>query len=325
MPRGSACPACGREQKSGGGLRQSKDGLLLKCFKCGWSGWAGGRRPARLQRAEEPAPVPTRFVPREAALPWLENRRASPLFRWMAGLFGAEAADRAFLRYGVGCLPDRPECAVYLTIDERKRIRSVKAMAYGEDGKRLKTPGATFSPKPYTGEAYRAALFGLHLVEADSRLVVVESEKTALMCACLQPEGAVFVALGGAQTYGQRVGASRDHLKALGMRRAWYWPDRDRAGAESVAGVRAMFRTAGVALDAGDLTRLWPACPEGADLGDYLLWRLGGGAVASAVPVAPVLDSEAAALKAKLWGAPALPDVPAHILAFWDEPGGSWD
>lgn len=310
-PRGSVCPACGRVQKSNGGLRQSRDGRRLRCFKCGWSGWADGAKPSRREAPAPPPPPPTAYIPRQTVLGWLASRQQTPLYAFLAHLLGPEATERVFLRYGVGGLPDQPAFSTFPTIDPEKRIRSVKAMAYGPDGRRIKDSRATFTPVPYRGEAYRGVLFGLHLLRPDRPLVVVESEKTALMCACLLPESAVFAALGGAQTYGARVGESRPYLQAYRGLHVEYWPDADRAGAESVAGVRAMFRSCGLPVVVRQLSDRWPDCPSGADLADYLLHRLAGGP--AVLPPSEALPSgdRIAHLRQQFWGLSAESSPPA--------------
>jgi len=77
-------------------------------------------------------------------------------------------------------------------VDKRNRLTYVKKMQY-RNGHRN---GAIYTPyKAKTGR-FKQCLFGLHLVAKNNPIGVVESEKTALMCAMFFPK-TTWVATGG--------------------------------------------------------------------------------------------------------------------------------
>lgn len=116
-----------------------------------------------------------------------------PLFTWMCRLFGEQRVRDVWKRYNV--TTDNRGLCVYWYVDTDGRICYDKRVKYGYDGKRDHNFGGT---RTYTtAKGYTARpLFGAHLIPEDGDFYVVESEKTALLCA-LAYSDKVFVATGG--------------------------------------------------------------------------------------------------------------------------------
>ena len=135
--------------------------------------------------------------------------------------------------YCVGGWTDGRVC--FWQIDEQGRPHGGKLMRYGNDGKRVKTenPGWMHNQKGIREQLdlehneYRSTLFGLHLLNRypEATINIVESEKTALICANAygHPERSLWMACGGLKFL------KLESLQPLidQGRRVWLWPDKD--------------------------------------------------------------------------------------------------
>ena len=85
----------------------------------------------------------------------------------------------------------RRRATVYWQIDEQKRVRYGKIMCYNpETGKRRKDIDVTAIPKQFKPKNFLQTFFGTHLLKQypEKPVAIVESEKTALVFACLIDE-----------------------------------------------------------------------------------------------------------------------------------------
>lgn len=158
------------------------------------------------------------------------------LTRWLRSLpWSPEQLARVetVLRdYAVGSLGDR---VVFWQVDEQGRVRTGKVMKYMPNGHRDKAvnPGWMHN-QPGIREQLdlknhdvEKVPFGLHLLNRypEAAVNIVESEKTALVCAIAygNSEQYLWMALGG------KGMLSRDRLKSLikAKRRIYLWPDKD--------------------------------------------------------------------------------------------------
>lgn len=131
---------------------------------------------------------------------------------------------------------------VFWYIDEQGRVHGGKIMTYQQNGKRYHNkkdePNSTTWVHYQRGKIgqplcdmktykYEHLLFGSHLLNRYPKAVVniVESEKTALICANAygHPEQNLWLACGGLQFF------KLEHIKPLldAKRRIWLWPDKD--------------------------------------------------------------------------------------------------
>lgn len=173
----------------------------------------------------EPAKViPVSYLP-ASLLAADAHRDKNNLFRFMAQEFGRDEANRVFDAYCIGTSRHWKNndglATTFPQIDVKGRLCQVKVMAYNPaTGKRMKKQDRAelwsdkaqkyvFDSRPmdkiwFAGKTllkdYEANLqqtfFGCHLVKASSRIGIVESEKSALICSVLMPD-VTWVATGG--------------------------------------------------------------------------------------------------------------------------------
>lgn len=135
---------------------------------------------------------PVRYVTRpDYELYFQNDRNRCPLYVWMERFFGRSRVVQVWNKYGV--TSDFKGNVVFWYFDTEGRICYDKVMKYGYDGHRDHTFGGSRQYK--TGEGYTARPFyGSNLIpkseeEANkNKLYLVESEKTALICAIVFPE-----------------------------------------------------------------------------------------------------------------------------------------
>ena len=164
----------------------------------------------------------------------------SPLFRYMAGLFGEERVRGVWRDYNVTATAKGGTCFWYLNQDGR--ICHDKIVWYGDDGHRIRTMpmgrqfrmSAGYTEKPLFGAHLRGGVKG-----------VLESEKSCLMAACYY--GGVWMATGGKNALREAVDVP-------------LYPDRDAEAEWSAYG------------DCVDWWSDWPGCGDHSDLGDKIEW-----------------------------------------------------
>lgn len=146
---------------------------------------------------------------------WAEKacQRQSPFRTWFEQLpFDAERIQKVLAEYYVGATKTNiyvngrnyGPAAVFWMVDEQQRVHDAKMIAYTPDGHRVQGWGNSMRSvcrKKKQGpqlEQTEKVLFGLHLITRypDKVVCIVESEKSALVCACRYPEY-LWVATGG--------------------------------------------------------------------------------------------------------------------------------
>ena len=113
--------------------------------------------------------------------------------------FGYKAADKAVERYFLGVYEHRNSLkTIYWQIDQMETLRAGKVIAYGIDGKRIKSQNANWYHY-LEGQTcpINQCLFGEHLIpDYDLPIAVVEGEKTAVIMNILQPQW-IWISCGG--------------------------------------------------------------------------------------------------------------------------------
>lgn len=154
---------------------------------------------------------------------------------WFLGLpFDKMLMEQVLMDYYVGAttedvVVEGRNCGkgvIFWLIDEQQRVHDAKLMAYQPDGHRVQGWGNSMRAlckKKGIGpqlDSTDKVLFGLHLLNKYPSLPValVESEKTALVCACRYPQY-LWMATGGCG------GLNSDKLRPLMNRRLVVWPD----------------------------------------------------------------------------------------------------
>ena len=183
------------------------------------------------QRANRPPQ--TEFFP----LSWAEDGtdRSSTFRSWFERLpFDQELIHQVLLEYFVGGTSydiiikgaNYGKAVIFWMIDEHLQVHDAKLMAYNADGHRVS--GWANSIRSICEKRHRGpqlsetdkVLFGLHLLTyyPQKTVCIVESEKTALVCACQYPQH-LWMATGGCGNL--QVGK----LQALKDRHVMVFPD----------------------------------------------------------------------------------------------------
>ncbi len=154
----------------------------------------------------------------------------STLLLYLMAVFNPDRVREVAAMYQLGAVATG--ATVFWQIDEKGRARTGKVMAYGSDGHRIKDPGydrvnwmhSLLMRDGLLSKDFEITqcLFGAHLltVYPDAPVVLVESEKTAVICAISDPTR-VYVATGG------KYGLTGDKMAALKGRRVTVIPDAD--------------------------------------------------------------------------------------------------
>jgi len=146
--------------------------------------------------------------------------------QWLIGKFGNDAM-RVAAQYWIGGLATGE--TIFWQIDIHNRVRSGKCIPYGADGHRIKNQGIevqwmhTLLKKdgilPIDWELTQC-LFGEFLLHDGCKVGLVESEKTAIICAIVYPDK-VWLATGGKQNlHGERMQVLKGH-------KVFVYPDAD--------------------------------------------------------------------------------------------------
>lgn len=171
-------------------------------------------------RVEPKHEQPLRFSPSAVKMDVRTN-----LFTYAAGLFGVSRTLEAWERYKVGRDGTR---TVFWQIARDGSIRAGKSIPYLTNGHRDKADKypASWLHKCGHWDAYRSGAelqqcyFGEHLLDKfpDKKVVVVESEKTAMLMSCVS--NCLWLAAGGSQ--GVKNEKKNEALKG---RDVWLFPD----------------------------------------------------------------------------------------------------
>lgn len=211
-----ACPSCGRK-KCFTPYVDNATGQILdpSCGICDHLNSCGYHLPPRMlprhilaAHRTEPAPPPPPkpkepdiIVPLPPALVDASRSNASAFAQWLLRM-APDTAPQALDRYHVGAT--RAGHVIFWQIDIHQQPRTGKIMAYTPDGHRCGHPSWVHTRLQNRGQLPGAwqlhqCLFGEHLLTDQQKTVfLVESEKTALLCAARYPQH-LWLASGGCQ------------------------------------------------------------------------------------------------------------------------------
>ncbi|MCC8177158.1 MAG: DUF6371 domain-containing protein [Bacteroidales bacterium] len=146
----------------------------------------------------EPMTIPADIVTRS-----LSHYEMNPFYQFLTRLYGPDEADRLTQLYRIGTSKRWGGATVFWQIDAQGRARSGKIMRYDpRTGRRVKdgSPAVTWvhSALRMYGFDLSQCYFGEHLLPLcpDHKVMIVESEKTAVVCAHAMPQF-VWLATGG--------------------------------------------------------------------------------------------------------------------------------
>lgn len=202
-------------------------------------------KPLDVQRFFEKRKVVASYVPRSVvdAMGQFDLRKC-PLFRWMCTLFPEDRVREVWKMYNV--TTDSKGLACFWYADSQGRVAYDKRVLFKEDGHRDKSFGGTREYRTSDGFTARP-YFGAHLVKEGEEVNIVESEKTALACACYF--GGTWLATGG-----------KGNLKDVAN--AKLYPDYDAREEWSHKG------------SVVEWWQGWHECGETSDIGDLIEWKV---------------------------------------------------
>lgn len=152
----------------------------------------------------------------------------TPLFSFLSKRFGESETIRLFRLYNVGASKLLGVATIFWQVDINGRIRTGKIMRYGEDGHRVKSNSVTgfqWIHRLNTHDDFNLVqcFFGEHLfkVMPDAKVMIVESEKSAIIASHFYPQY-IWLASGGCS--GCLNPTASQVLKG---REVWLIPDLD--------------------------------------------------------------------------------------------------
>jgi hypothetical protein len=158
----------------------------------------GGKYPESLNEKYK-LPTPPVFIDEKYILEFNFYDQKENLTRWISNSVKTNTLE-IFQKYKLGCIDYfGQKSLIFWQIDSNNKIHFGKIMAYSLNGHRLKNhegKGYVSSFHKYLlnqkliAENYEVetCFFGQHLLPLENKTVaIVESEKTALFCACLYP------------------------------------------------------------------------------------------------------------------------------------------
>jgi hypothetical protein len=246
------CPGCGKPYQFTRYIdADTGQHIAPHVGKCNRLEKCGYHYPPRLYFAEHPesrgaadqwretdiwqttyTPPPVDYLPAELLAASQKQFENNNFCRYLAKLFGWEKTLELAATYKIGTSKHWEYAGGYSVafwqIDRAGNIRQCKVMAYDpHTGRRIQDGGSkiAFLGKQIAGKDANLAqcFFGEHLVteRPDAPVCIVESEKTAIICAGYAP-GAVWLATGGKN--GCRW-ADKSVYSALEGRQATLYPD----------------------------------------------------------------------------------------------------
>ena len=180
-------------------------------------------RPSRLDRPS-PGVIPQNLIPPPSG--------SNHLITYLKTIIPSSAIDRIIADYRLASTPD--QAIIFLQIDQDNQCRTGKIMQYNPTtGHRIKDPNkpgrinwlhSILKRRKQLPPDWQLTqcLFGEHLLpqHQDKTVALVESEKTAIICAAIMPQY-LWLATGG------KSGLTSERLSTLKGRKIIVFPDTD--------------------------------------------------------------------------------------------------
>lgn len=267
------CPHCGGKKTytlyvdtEDGSLMPSEFGRCDRINSCGYLRYPNFGE-SKVYQANAPVEVPQVFIDKDIVMKCMVWYKKNPFTRCLSEKFGVDAED-TMKKYFIGTTKQLG--TIFWTINSDMVACSAKVISYiGKDSTEKIAPYRDKDRLPYypfkKEEGYYPCLFGQHLVDKNSDIFVVESEKTAILCDIKWPEY-TWLSPGGANNLTTK--------KVKILRESGFngviniMPDADKAGREASSKWVSNFDTYGykcIVHDLGD------AYQEGEDWGDIIL------------------------------------------------------
>jgi len=150
--------------------------------------------------------VGPKYIPKELVLRYNDHKPENNLLVYIRRTYGDENAEHIKKMYYIGSSKDGG--TIFWNINKNQNVQKAKVSYYTIEGKRTNKFKVPYKNK----DGYFSCLFGEHLINlkenVSKSIVLVESEKTAIICALHIPE---YVWL----SYGGINGLTKDKLNVL--------------------------------------------------------------------------------------------------------------
>ncbi len=243
------------------------------------------QQPAK-PRIQRKTPLRPSYIDTDTLTATLKDYEANKFVAYLKGLFGNADANELISKYYIGSSRHWAGACVFWQIDRHGKIHTGKIMLYDPNtGKRVKCDPNTGKPRSMISWVHSAlkldnynlvqCLFGEHLLKGnnDSPVVIVESEKTAIICSRLVPD-AVWLGCGGCQNLSKKI------CEPLRGRDIILMPDNGKFDEWAKRGRDLMDLCKSVRVS--DLME-WKAAAKGDDICDLLVEQYTNGTLSQSV------------------------------------------
>lgn len=220
------CPNCGQLKANRFQNSESREIAPERFAKCNRVNKCGYElRPEKPEHEiiHTPKPQPV-YQPFFMPSNWIAENRGdltkNVLFKALCKIFNPAKVKDAFELYNV--CTDIYGATIFPQVDQVNRCRTAKKIIYMSNGKRNKQYGASFlhSKNGFADckHSLKQCLFGEHLLNdpAKTKVYIVESEKTAIICEiCKKEPDCIFLATGGLQNLGFLLRCKIDKTKSV--------------------------------------------------------------------------------------------------------------
>jgi hypothetical protein len=145
-------------------------------------------------------------------------------YLYLIALFGKEKVQEVFKAYNIGTSKNWKGATIFWQVDSQNNIRGGKILLYDvQNCKRVKHPynhiSWVHSKLKIENFYLQQCLFGLHLLNSNKKIALVEAEKTSVIMALFMPEY-IWIATGSKQNFKSNI------LEPLKGREVIAFPDK---------------------------------------------------------------------------------------------------
>lgn len=192
------CPYCGHKKcfvryvdTDSGEIMDTEFGRCDREESCRYNKHPLSGIQQRFMKSEIQERRPQQYIDKNIVLDSMKFNDQNQFLILLANKFGEDLVSVAMKKYFIGT--SKKGGTGYYCIDHRKLVTSCKVITY--DGFNRDKSVMPYYPWKTT-DGYYPCLFGMHLVDKNKKLKLVESEKTAFVASILYPE-VVWVSCGG--------------------------------------------------------------------------------------------------------------------------------
>lgn len=192
------CPSCGHKKKftlfmdlDSGEVMPPEFGRCDREEKCGYYKHPLSDQPTTGIKYEPKPKAPQQYIDKSIVSQSMEFNKFNKFLLLLKENFGGEKVEEAIKKYYIGT--SKSGGVGYYCINHKKLVTSCKVVIY-KDFNRDKERMPYYPFK--TSDGYYPCLFGLHLVDKDKKLKLVEAEKTAFIASIVYPD-VVWISCGG--------------------------------------------------------------------------------------------------------------------------------